>query len=64
MANNEDRLLNQKEVAQLIGMSEAWLEQCRFRKTGIPYLKLSRSVRYRLNSVIEWVAEREVATNK
>lgn len=34
MAEQIDRLLNQKEVAAWLGCSEAFLEQARFRKTG------------------------------
>lgn len=47
----DERLLKQKEVAMLIGMSEAWLEQCRFRGCGIKYIKIGRSVRYRRSDV-------------
>jgi predicted DNA-binding transcriptional regulator AlpA len=60
MANQGSRLLKQEEVAELIGMSRAWLEQCRFRKTGIPYLKLGRAVRYRMKDVMEWLEAQAV----
>lgn len=52
-----DRLLKQKEVAEMIGMSEAWLEQCRFRKTGIPFVKMERACRYRLSDVQSWLEQ-------
>lgn len=55
MGEISGRLLRQREVAQMIGMSEAWLEQSRFRGTGIPYIKCGRSVRYRHSDVIEWL---------
>lgn len=35
MSDQYDRLLNQKQVAEWLGMSEAWLEQSRFRGVGI-----------------------------
>jgi predicted DNA-binding transcriptional regulator AlpA len=50
-----DRLLKQKEVAEWIGMSEAWLEQCRFRKIGIPFIKCDRACRYRTSDVQKWI---------
>jgi predicted DNA-binding transcriptional regulator AlpA len=50
-----DRLMRQAEVAELIGMSEAWLEQCRFRRTGINFIKVGRSVRYRYEDVMSWL---------
>jgi len=61
-AATEDRLLNQSQVASLIGMSEAWLEQCRFRKIGIPYVKIGRSVRYRTSDVQSWIESNVVGT--
>lgn len=36
-------------------MSEAWLEQARFRGTGIPYLKIGRAVRYRAEDVQAYI---------
>jgi predicted DNA-binding transcriptional regulator AlpA len=51
MTEQYDRLLNQKEVADWIGMSEAWLEQCRFKGIGIPYIKLGRACRYKKSEV-------------
>lgn len=49
------RLLQQKEVSEIIGLSEAWLERKRWEGGGIPYRKLGRSVRYAENDVIEWI---------
>lgn len=51
----QDRLLRQKEVAEMIGMSEAWLEQCRFRKIGITFIKMDRACRYRKSDVEAWL---------
>ena len=50
-----DKLLTQKEVANWIGMSEAWLEQCRFRKKGIPWIKIGKSCRYRTSEIQRWL---------
>lgn len=58
----QDRLLRQKEVAEQIGMSEAWLEMHRFRKTGIPFVKLDRACRYRSSDVQRWIEEHMVST--
>ena len=57
MKENIDRLLNQKEVAEWIGMSEAWLEQNRFRKKGLPYVKIGKSCRYRQSDVQQWISD-------
>jgi predicted DNA-binding transcriptional regulator AlpA len=58
---NPNRLLPQREVADLTGMSTSWLEMCRHRKTGIPYIKLGRSVRYRAKDVMDWVEAHAVS---
>ncbi len=52
---NPVRLLSQKEVAKMIGLSEAWLERKRWEGGGIPYRKLGRSVRYDEKDVINWI---------
>lgn len=49
------KLLNQKQVAEIIGFSEAWLERKRWEGGGIPYRKLGRSVRYDEKDVIDWI---------
>jgi predicted DNA-binding transcriptional regulator AlpA len=50
-----DRLLTQNQVVDWTGMSSAWFEQCRFKGTGIPYIKIGRSVRYRTSDVQRWI---------
>jgi predicted DNA-binding transcriptional regulator AlpA len=54
-------LLKQKEVATWTGMSEAWLEQSRFKGIGIPYIKIGRAVRYRTEDVQQWIESHYVA---
>lgn len=54
-------LLKQKEVATWTGMSEAWLEQSRFKGIGIPYIKIGRAVRYRTEDVQRWIESHYVA---
>lgn len=49
------KLLNQKQVAEIIGLSEAWLERKRWEGGGIPYRKLGRCVRYNERDVIDWI---------
>lgn len=58
---DNDRLLNQKQVSAMISMSEAWLEQCRFRGVGINYIKLGRSVRYRMSDVKQWLTSQTMS---
>lgn len=57
-----DRLLSQQEVCNWTSMSPAWFEQNRFRGTGIPYVKIGRSVRYRASDVQRWIDEHVIGT--
>lgn len=49
------KLLNQKQVSEIIGLSEAWLERKRWEGGGIPYRKLGRVVRYEERDVFAWI---------
>lgn len=54
-AQQYDKLLTQQEVSAWTGMSLAWFEQSRFKGTGLPYVKIGRSVRYRTSDVQRWI---------
>ena len=62
MAEQYVRLLNQKKVAEWLGMSEAWMEQCRFKGTGIPYIKIGRACRYRASDVQRLIDDHTVGS--
>ena len=54
-----DALLNQRQAASLIGVSERTLESWRCRGGGPPFVKISRrAVRYRRQDIDQWVGER------
>lgn len=59
-----NRLLNQKEVAQLFGLSEAWLEKARWQGEGPPFIKVGkRAVRYEARDVTAYIkANRRTST--
>jgi hypothetical protein len=46
--------LTQREVSDLLRLSERTLEDWRLTCQGPPYLKLGRHVRYDLTDVVEW----------
>jgi predicted DNA-binding transcriptional regulator AlpA len=59
-AGDDDELLTTKQVAQLLGVSEAWLKKRRADGTGPPYEKIStRCVRYPRNGLRPWREERD-----
>jgi predicted DNA-binding transcriptional regulator AlpA len=55
-----DDLLSQRQLAQWFGICTSWLENARSKGFGPPFIRLSGSrVRYRRESVIEWLKTRE-----
>jgi excisionase family DNA binding protein len=55
------RLLTVDEVSQLLGVSAAWVYQhsCGARQPRLPSVKLGRAVRFRPESVQEFVCQME-----
>lgn len=54
-----NRLLNQTEVAEFLGLSEAWLERARWAGNGPRYVKFGRAVRYKFADIEKYLASRE-----
>ena len=52
-------LFTQITIAHLMCCSEGKLERNRWAGTGIPYIKLSRQVRYKKSDVLEWLGKQE-----
>jgi len=51
---------NEKQVAEITGRALQSLRNDRSLRRGIPYTKLSRSVRYRLSDVLTYMNSRRV----
>ena len=56
LTNAVDRLLDTREVSELIGRAESTLEKDRLVGTGIPFVRIGRLVRYRQTDVIGYLA--------
>ena len=50
-----DRLLSRAEVETKFGISRRFLEISAVRGDGPPYIKIGRSVRYRIGDLREWI---------
>ena len=48
-------LLRQKEYCELTGKAESTAEQDRLYGRGAPFIRMGRSIRYRLDDVITWL---------
>jgi len=55
------QLLDQREAARLLRLSERTMERLRLLGTGPRYVKCGRSVRYRLDLIEQWIAARTVS---
>ncbi|PSC02534.1 excisionase [Alsobacter soli] len=53
-----DRLLNENEVAQLLGVSRSWLAKSRLIGSGPRFIKLGRSVRYHASAISDYLRSR------
>ena len=57
-----DEYVDEREVKRITKRALPTLRNHRFHKRGIPYVKLGRSVRYRLADVLEFMESRKVET--
>ena len=57
------RYLNEVQVAKITGRALSTLRNERSKRTGIPYLKIGRSVRYNIKDVIEFMESRKIRTD-
>jgi hypothetical protein len=61
-SSHKGQLLTETEVAERQNRSVKTLQNQRVIGNGIPFLKLGRSVRYRLSDVIAWEEARVVSS--
>ena len=57
---DKGRLLRPHELSELLGVPVGTLANWRSARTGPPFVKVGRHVRYRTSDVDEWVAARVV----
>jgi hypothetical protein len=53
-------LLSPKEVSKLIGRAEQTLANERSTRRGLPYVKIGRSIRYKLTDVLSYTEARRI----
>ena len=56
-------LLTEAEVQTRYGFTRAWLRRCRRERRGIPFLKVSRMIRYRRADIEVFLDTCRVRTN-
>lgn len=61
---NNIKYVDERAVSQITGRALAKLRNDRYVGQGIPYVKMGRSVRYRLDDVINYMESHKVKTNR
>lgn len=59
-----EKLLNTKEVAEMVGSKPGTLNRARLTGANYPpFIKIGASCRYKLSSVLKWIADQEEHSN-
>lgn len=59
---DDEKYLNEVEVSKMLGISLSTLRSNRSKKKGLPFIKIGRSVRYRLSDIQKYMEEHKVKT--
>lgn len=57
---DSSRLLNEKETADMLGISVKTLQKWRYLGIGVPFVKVGRLVRYKIECILEYLRKNEV----
>jgi predicted DNA-binding transcriptional regulator AlpA len=57
-----DQLIDTRQLSELLQIQTSTIEKARVMRRGIPYVKLGRSVRYKLSDVLSHIDSKRVAT--
>jgi len=57
-----NRYITEKQVSAMTNLALSTLRNHRFNGVGIPYVKLDKSVRYKLQDVIDYFEEHKIVT--
>ncbi len=62
--NESPRYVSEKEVSRITGLALPTLRNWRFKRIGISYSKVGRSVRYAMEDVLHYMQSRKVQINE
>ena len=62
--NESPRYVSEKEVSKITGLALPTLRNWRFKRIGISYSKVGRSVRYSMSDVLDYMDSRKVRTDE
>ena len=61
---NEIQLLTERQTSEITGIPLATLRNDRFRRQGLPYVKKSKSIRYRAADIAEFIESHTIRPEK
>ncbi len=64
MNESVPQYISEKEVSRITGLALPTLRNWRFKRTGMAYIKLGRSVRYAMEDVLHYMESRKVRTDE
>jgi predicted DNA-binding transcriptional regulator AlpA len=62
--NQNNQYLNERQVSEITGRALSTLRNERSKRTGIPYYKVGRSVRYNFQDVIQFMESHKIIPEK
>ncbi len=64
MNESVPQYISEKEVSRITGLALPTLRNWRFKRTGMAYSKIGRSVRYAMEDVLHYMESRKVRTDE
>ena len=61
---NDKILLTENEVSKLFNINKHTLQRERFNGTGIPYVKLGRRVRYKVEDIQKYIERNTIGNHR
>jgi hypothetical protein len=62
MPTTMDKLINTQQLSEMLQIQPSTINKARVMRTGIPFVKINRSVRYRLSDVFSYLNSNRVDT--
>lgn len=54
--------VDERDASRHIGFSPSWMRQARMRRSGPPFVKVGRTIRYRVADLEAWLLAHRVET--
>jgi Helix-turn-helix domain len=57
-----DKLINTQQLSEMLQIQPSTINKARVMRTGIPFVKINRSVRYKLSDIQDYLDSNRVDT--